>query len=230
MEAESQQTDMNADARAELRRHLAQALPSTLLLITDRHRAALSLTEAVREAVQAGVRWVRVREPDLDPFGYMSLCHALVDAVADDRVTWSVRPSGYLLMRSSYPELRIAVHLTSADASWRAPALSMLVGRSVHAGDTLETDDPVAYGLFAPVFETVSKPGVAAAGLSALSHAARVAATPVLALGGIIPDNVQACISAGAAGVAVCGGVLSAPSVREAVRSYLHSLGGSSIR
>ncbi len=215
---------MEAEAR------VAQALPSTLLLITDRHRAALSLTEAVQEAVQAGVRWVRVREPDLDPFGYMSLCHALIDTVADDRVTWSVRPSAYLLMRSSYPEMRIGVHLGSTDASWRAPEDSMLVGRSVHSGDAENTGETVAYRLFAPVFETESKPGVKPAGLSALAQAVQLAATPVVALGGISPRNVQDCIGAGTAAVAVCGGVLSAPSVQGAVRSYLQTLSESGVR
>lgn len=214
-------------AAAEARRELARELPSALLLITDRYRAALPLTDAVHKAVQAGVRWVRVREPDLDLFGYMSLCHALIDAVGNERVTWSVRPSAYLLMRSSYPELMLAVHLTSADASWSAPEDSLMVGRSAHSGDAGHADDAVTYRLFAPVFATASKPGVAPAGLSALAHAAQIAESPVIALGGITALNAHACLSAGAAAVAVCGGVMGAPSVERAVRSYLETLGGA---
>lgn len=223
MEAESSDEFADADGRRER----ALALPSTLLLITDRHRAALPLTNTLQEAAQAGVRWVRVREPDLELFAYMSLCHALIDAVGNERVTWSVRPSAYLLMRSSYPEMMLAVHLTSADAPWGAPEDSLMVGRSVHSGDAARDDRAISYRLFAPVFATASKPGVAPAGLSALAHAAQIAESPVIALGGITALNAHECLSAGAAAVAVCGGVMGAPSVERAVRSYLEPLGGA---
>jgi thiamine-phosphate diphosphorylase len=47
---------------------------------------------------------------------------------------------------------------------------------------------------------------------------------PVLAIGGVSPERVAACIQAGAAGVAVVTGVLSAPDPVAAVREYRQAL------
>jgi thiamine-phosphate pyrophosphorylase len=119
------------------RTHIARPLPALLCVITDRHRATHVLPLVLQAAVQGGARWIRVREPDLELLAYSALCNVLIDSVANAKVTWSVRPSAYLLLRSAWPELRLAVHLTSADAAWRAPDAEILIGRSVHAHDAM---------------------------------------------------------------------------------------------
>ncbi len=113
---------------------VAHALPSPLCIITDRQRAVLPLPHTLQQAVQGGARWIRVREPDLALSAYAALCHLLVEAINNTRVTWSVRPSAYLLLRSVWPELRLGVHLTSFDAPWGATHEEILTGRSVHVG------------------------------------------------------------------------------------------------
>ncbi len=226
----------------------ATVLPSPLLVISDRHRSVQPLPAALADAVRGGARWLRVREPDLDLFAYVALCRVLVDTVADARVTWSVRPQAYLLLRTAYPELRLGVHLTARDAPWAAPERTVLTGRSVHAGDLAEhaavanddawddeqhdaSDDERRhrgpdYLLFAPVFATASKPGIVPAGPDALAGMATRQAVPIVALGGITPSNVAACRTAGAAGVAVCGGVIGSEEPMVRVREYLEALAG----
>ena len=115
-------------------------LPGVLCAITDRARASQPLPLVVRELVAAGVRWVRVREPDLDLFAYVALTRALVDTAGDPRVTWSVRPAAWVLLQSAYPEGRFGVHLTERDAPWGAPQADLLLGRSVHVGASDASD------------------------------------------------------------------------------------------
>jgi thiamine-phosphate pyrophosphorylase len=55
--------------------------------------------------------------------------------------------------------------------------------------------------LFAPIFEKRDAPDAKAAGLDVLRHACQYG-IPVLALGGITLDRVDACLEAGAAGIA----------------------------
>ena len=89
-----------------------------------------------------------------------------------------------------------------------------VVGRSVHARD--EAIDVAAAGgldylLFGTVFATSSKPGRPAVGLAALAELASAITIPVLAVGGVTPDNVGKVVLAGAAGFAAIG-MFTSPS------------------
>ncbi len=81
------------------------------------------------------------------------------------------------------------------------------------------------YVTLSPIFLTGSKPGYGPAlGPAALARIARRVGLPVLALGGVGPENARACLSAGAAGVAVMGGVMRAADPGAAVRELLAAL------
>lgn len=66
----------------------------------------------------------------------------------------------------------------------------------------------------------------AAVGVGALRGAVERSPLPVYAPGGVTPERVRACLDAGAAGVAVVSGVLSAPSRGTAIDAYLAALAG----
>lgn len=75
------------------------------------------------------------------------------------------------------------------------------------AADELGAD----YIGFGPVFPTISKDDAAVpAGLAELKKVTTDTSTPVLAIGGIGPDNVDEVIAAGAAGIAVISAVANA--------------------
>jgi len=82
-----------------------------------------------------------------------------------------------------------------------------LVGRSVHSVEAaLSAEREGAdFVIFGPVWPSASHPGQKAAGLDALAEVARSVRIPVLAIGGVTPDRVSECASAGAAGYAAIG-------------------------
>ena len=84
---------------------------------------------------------------------------------------------------------------------------------SIHTVTEAEAIDPacVDYALAGPAFETASKPGYGPEiGRKGFAEIARAARVPVLAIGGINAARVGELLAAGAAGVAVMGGVMRA--------------------
>ena len=105
-----------------------------------------------------------------------------------------------------------------------------LVGVSAHAPAELAAAAAAGadYAHLAPIFAPFSKPAERPAlGLEVLAEAARDAALPVLAQGGIDATRAAAAVRAGAAGVAVTGIVLGAPDPRAAARALREALDGA---
>jgi thiamine-phosphate diphosphorylase len=98
------------------------------------------------------------------------------------------------------------------------------LGVSVHPNEDIPPE--ATYALLSPIFATRSKPGAAPLGLGALRDR-RGGPIPVFALGGITQENAGACLAAGAAGVAVLGGVLPHPDPAGAAAALLNAISGS---
>ena len=77
--------------------------------------------------------------------------------------------------------------------------------------------DYVAFGSF---FASPTKPGAVRAGIGLLERARRELAVPVVAIGGITPENGRLLVQAGADMLAVIHGVFAQPDVEAACRRY----------
>lgn len=187
-----------------------------LLLITDRRLAAAAghdVRDVVETAVDAGVREVLIRDKDLPTGERLAM------------TSWArsmLEPLGGLVLVSSGPvSAAPGVHLSATDP---LPASRpRVVGRSCH--DEAELSSAAAegcdYATLSPIFATDSKPGYGPAlGVDLLAEAP----LPVLALGGVTPANAGPCLRAGAQGVAVMGGVMSAPDPGAVVRGLLEAM------
>ncbi len=99
-------------------------------------------------------------------------------------------------------------------------------GVSVHSlTEAIESAQSGAdYLLFGHIFETECKKGVPAKGIEELKRITMHLRLPVIAIGGIKPENVGAVLDAGAAGVAVMSGILQAESPLAAARKYVEKL------
>ena len=88
-----------------------------------------------------------------------------------------------------------------------------LLGISIHDPAELEGAalGGADYVTLSPIFASLSKPGYGPGpGLAGLRRAASAGSLPVIALGGIEPENAALCLEAGAYGVAVMGAVMAA--------------------
>lgn len=97
-----------------------------------------------------------------------------------------------------------------------------LVGRSTHDLDQLHAalDEGVDYVGFGPVFGTRTKPGaLAPRGVAILARVVAASTVPVVAIGGLGPDNLAQVQATGAHGWAVISAILCAPDPVRAARA-----------
>lgn len=184
----------------------------SLLLISDRNNSALPLLDVVAQALQAGCRWIMIREKDLATAELCPVVEATVTVAKDFGATVSVNND---FTAASICKVK-AVHLPQGQpvaTIRRVMGPETLIGVSAHsvAEAQLAAAEGANYVTASPVFATDSKPGYGPAlepeGLAQIVASVRI---PVLALGGVTAENAASCIAAGAAGVAVMGSVMRA--------------------
>lgn len=209
---------------------MRKRLPAPLLLITDRTQSRRPLVETAAAALQGGCRWIMLREKDLPPDDLLALARDIAALAERNGATLSV--NGDLALAKA---LGSGLHLPadgSALAARAALGPAALIGKSAHTLEEIEKalDTGADYVTLSPIFASASKPGYGPAlGLKGLRRATTRLQIPVVALAGIDVDNAGPCLKAGAAAVAVMGGVMRADDPAAAVRALLAALrqGGS---
>jgi thiamine-phosphate pyrophosphorylase len=199
-----------------------------LLLITDRRQARRPLAEIVAAALSAGCRWVSVREKDLPDDEQVLLARSLLPIAHAHGARLTLHGEATLAKLAEADGLHLSA---GADAALARTTIGRekLLGASIHSVTEAAAIESalVDYVLAGPAFETASKPGygpeIGRRGLGEIARAARV---PVLAVGGVNAARVGELIAAGAAGVAVMGGVMRAADPALEIRSLMATLVG----
>jgi thiamine-phosphate pyrophosphorylase len=167
--------------------------------ITDRKPAGgfRALMEIIRDQLHLGVDLIQIREKDLSARELFEFTLTVIEVRAREMKN----PGKTKILVNTRADVALAagadgVHLPADAPVQTLPRL--LVGRSCHT--LLEVQharaDFVTYG---PVFESPGKGP--ATGLDALKAACHLG-KPVYALGGVNWDNADACMRAGAVGIA----------------------------
>lgn len=191
----------------------------TLTLVTDRRGLeGRDLPGLAREASQAGVDRIQVREKDLPSGTLRALVAEVVEATAG---------TGTIVLVNSRPDVAVAAGaagvqlpeqgLPVGDVRRSFPGL--LVGASRHSleGARRAQEEGADFVLLGPIFPTPGKQG-RALGLEALSEAVRSVAIPVHAIGGIDRRTARRAVEAGARGLAAIRAFLEGP-LPETVRA-----------
>ncbi|HKR99554.1 MAG TPA: thiamine phosphate synthase [Candidatus Dormibacteraeota bacterium] len=194
-----------------------------LLVFTDRRLcegAGHQLSEVVAAAAEAGARTFVFREKDLPRDERRALAVTCLDAATECGASLIIASDATLAAELG----ELAVHVASGEPVPSAPSW----GRSCHDRHEVANAarDGASYVTVSPVFASASKPGYGPAlgreGLAELSMVAQP--LPVLALGGVGPDNAASCLESGAAGVAVMSWVMAAADPATATAELVAAL------
>jgi thiamine-phosphate diphosphorylase len=186
--------------------------PVSLHLIVDTHTPRA----LVADALAGGVDVLQLRDKGASALDLYGTARAILPLarrygaalLVNDRidVALAVGADGVHLARRSLP----------AEAA-RAVARGLVLGASVHTLDEVAALAPlVDYLTFGHVFPSASHPDLPPKGEAGLRQAVTLSSRPVLAIGGVTPENAAAVVAAGAAGVVVISAIRASP---EAVRT-----------
>ena len=192
---------------AETRNHMSQR--PRLILIADRF-ADDAIAEKTLRAVEAGVRWVHLRDHGARDEAFRRQAARLVEALRRTSPETIITINRRLDVAA---ELRTAFHTGAQGAGIKAARRVLPSGAAVgySAHDVDEALRAVRAGadylFLSPIFPTTSKPGHPGIGLDALRQVCDAVPIPVYALGGVTPGRVSECRDAGAYGVATLSGI-----------------------
>lgn len=179
-----------------------------IVSVTDRKHCVRPLAEQIELICRGGADAVVLRERDLGRAEYMELAHLIMD-ICKSFGTEFIAHGG----AERAEEL-------GADGAWMTFAELEEKGRPAHmkavvsVHSLLEAADACRLGadmlVFGNVCETSCKPGKPAAGFGALREVCASSSVPVLAIGGMDAPAARLAAEAGAAGVCLMSGLMSA--------------------
>ncbi len=201
-----------------------------LYLVTDRRACenlGSTLLESVRAACEAGVRFVQLREKDLDGAALLALAREIREVTSGFGAKLIINGRVDVAILSGADGVHLGRKSVGAQDARKLLGNGALIGVSTHSVE--EAVEAEANGAdfitFGPVFHTPSKAAWGEpVGLGLLEKAACKVSIPVYAIGGIKAGNIEEVISAGAAGIAVISAVLGEKDVKGAAQSLLEAL------
>jgi thiamine-phosphate pyrophosphorylase len=191
--------------------------PDRVVAIFEAIAPVVPLTVQLRARGWSGVEFQRAAER-LREVTRVTSCRLVVHDRVD--VAIAIRADGVHLPADGIDPRRVRALLDARDRA------TTTLGLSVHSlGEIRALGREVDTVQFGPVFETASKRRFGPAqGLGMVGHAVEVAQAlacvpRVVAVGGIVPGNVESVLDAGANGIAVIGAVMGAADPAAAARA-----------
>lgn len=185
--------------------------------------------EAFLDAVLAGgVDVVQLREKGIEAARELDLLALVSELAARHGALWSVNDRADVAAVSGADVLHLGQDDLPVPLARRVVASDVLVGLSTHdpaQASAAAVAEGVDYFCVGPTWETPTKPGRAAAGLSLVRHAAGLGTErPWFAIGGISATNLSQVLDAGATRVVVVRVLTEAPdpfAAAQALRARL---------
>lgn len=181
-----------------------------IYLITDRALSGLSHSQIVRQAITAGIRSVQLREKQMSKKEIHREALAIRALTEKNNTTFII---------NDYIDIALAVnadgvHLGQEDMPVKEARKIMgknkIIGISTHSlMQALRAQEAGAdYIGFGPIFRTSTKDAGYPKGLKALEEIRKHIKIPIVAIGGVIPENASSVLAAGADAVAVMSAIL----------------------
>lgn len=190
-----------------------------LVAITDSLRDGIDgLAGRAAAAVRGGATMIHLRLPDESPRTLVEAARALRRAASG--VPLLVNERADVAIAADADGVHVGSDGLSPAALRRIVPARFIIGVSVGADDEIARASGADYVAIGPVFASSTGSAGVEIGIVRFGALAERCGLPVVAVGGLSPDNASAVLAAGAAGVAAISALLGAADPMMAARAF----------
>jgi thiamine-phosphate pyrophosphorylase len=204
-----------------------EGLDLTLHAVLDpRFIRGRSLARVVRALVKGGVTIIQMREKDIETREFLARALLVREVTRKARVPFLVNDRVDIAIASRADGVHLGQRDLPAREARRLLGPRAVIGVSTHnLREALKAEsDGADYAAIGSVFATTTKSDVTVVGLDMIRRVRSRLHIPLVAIGGITPENARSVIAAGAEGVAAISGLLGSGRVVEAARRYRQAM------
>ena len=195
-----------------------------LCLVTDRGLAAgRSVIDIALAAAHGGATMVQLREKDATTRAFVEQARALKAALAPLRVPLAINDRLDVALAVDADGLHVGQDDMPVDEARRLLGPGKFIGLSITAVDQVLRPDAAAadYLGVGPIYAQRTKEDAAAPlGIEGLRRLRGLTGKPIVAIGGLTPDNSAPALAAGADGLAVVSSIVAAGDPEAAARRF----------
>jgi thiamine-phosphate pyrophosphorylase len=181
-----------------------------LNFITDRRACGLSYGDMTQRALKAGVKWIQLRDKERSR-------REIYEEALSLRAITTEKDAVFVV--NDHPDIALAVHADGVHLGQddlplkearKLMGKSQIIGISTHTSAQAKDAERggADYIGFGPVFFTETKEAGSPTGIEILAEIKKLVDIPVVAIGGITPENLKAVLETGADAVAVASAIL----------------------
>ncbi|MEW6172665.1 MAG: thiamine phosphate synthase [Bacillota bacterium] len=199
------------------------------VIVGSEHTASRSVADITREAIRGGAEMVQLREKNLPSKAFLETAQALREVTRNAGIPLIINDRADIAAAAAADGVHLGQDDLPVGAARRLLGEHAVIGVSTHSlSEAVDAEkDGADYIGFGPVFATPTKPDLEPLGTERLREVLQVVRVPVVAIGGIGPDNIGKVVAAGAQRVAVVSAVTGTPDVTANARLLHRILEGS---
>ena len=201
--------------------------PPDLYVILDRTASrGRDLREVLEGVIRGGGRLVQFREKEWPSRQCLPLLEELRSRAKSARIRFVINDRLDLALAAEADGFHIGQDDLPAPLARKLLPPSMFLGVSTHSLEQARKaeEDGADYVAVGSIFPTETKPQFQLVGLDLVRAARQAVRAPLVAIGGITPDNAAEVIRAGADGVAVISAVCGAPDPAQATHLFVERI------
>ena len=197
----------------------SEVLFSVYVVIDDSCLAPGRFAAAAAAAADGGATVLQFRSKRLCDAERLSAICEILEVAGERGVPLLVNDRADLALATSAAGVHLGVGDIPIDVARRLLGPDAIIGGTAHSIEeaVLAEKKGADYISAGCIFSSVTKPGLRPAGTKLIEDIVRSVSVPVVAIGGITPENARTAIEAGASGVVSVSYVWNSPDWRKAV-------------
>lgn len=210
--------------QAQAKRRLLQSV--LLYVIADSTPEVMPIEKFIGEAIDGGAGMIQLREKRLGDGALLDAARRCAKLCRSRGIPFIVNDRVDIALASEADGVHVGQDDLSVETVRQLLGERAIVGLSTHSPEQIDraahtSADYIGVG---PIHQTPTKEGRPAVGVQLVTYAARHAAQPFFAIGGLEPGNVSDVVAAGGTAISVLRWVSASPDPRLAAQQMCDAL------